>query len=447
MQALPGPRLPAVVQTLCYGFRPVPFLEWCHRRYGDAFTVRLPGNGPMVVLADPAAIHDTMALDAEDFTVSGAAAFLEPFLGSRTLLLLDGDRHREERRLLVRALHGETMSEYGRHMAEATLREMATWPRDRPFALHPRLQAITLDVIVKLLLGVDDEAGHDELIGLLRPWIRQDARSVVLLWEPMRRDFGGHGPWVSFAAQRRAVHEWIDRHISTRRGDPNLADRTDVLSRLLAHGDLEPAALRDQLVTMILAGHDTSATALAWAFVLILRHRHVLDRLVVELDAGEDGYLDAVVKEVLRLTPVVIEVGRTLTHDATLGGTVVPAGATAVPSILLAQRRADRYSEPHAFRPERFVDAAADPHAWLPFGGGVRRCIGAAFATLEIKTVLRTVLSDVELRAIGRMEKPRRRAVTMIPSRGARVVMVGARHRPSRLAQREHQEAEHHRVP
>lgn len=419
--------LPVWLQTLGYGLRPVAFLEWCQRRYGDAFVVRLPGDATAVVLADPGAIRDVMALSADDFSVATGAQFLEPFLGAQSLLLLDGERHSRERKLLAQALHGGSMSSYAEQMADATRSDMETWPTGRAFSLHPHLQTITLDVIVRLIVGVDDRAGHDELIGLLGPWTRQDARSVMLLWEPLRRDFRGRGPWASFVRQRQAVHDWLDRHIEVRRADRDLTARTDMLSRLLAYGGEDAGSVRDQVMTMLLAGHDTSATALAWAFALLLRHPAALDRLVAEIEAGDERYLDAVVKEVLRVTPVVLETGRTLIREITAGGTRIPAGATAVPSILLAQQREDRYPEPKAFRPDRFLDSPTDPHCWLPFGGGIRRCIGAPFATLEIKTVLLTVLSSVELRAVGPMEKPRRRAVTMIPSRGCRVAVIGQR--------------------
>jgi cytochrome P450 len=266
------------------------------------------------------------------------------------------------------------------------------------------------------------------MISALRPWLEQGS-SLVLLYEPLRRELCGRGPWGRFVASRRRIDALLDAHIAARRRDPAISERTDVLSRLLvADARLDDLSVRDELMTMLAAGHDTSATALAWAFSLLLRHPAELRRLVAEIDAGEsDEYLDAVVKEALRLTPVVLEVGRTLTHDAVIDGTTIPAGAGAVANILLAQRDPDRYPEPHAFRPERFLNQPADPHSFLPFGGGIRRCIGAAFAILEIKTVLRTVLSEVELRAVGRMDKPRRRAVTMIPSHGTRVVVTASR--------------------
>jgi cytochrome P450 len=417
------------LQTLAYGVRPVEFVEWCHRRHGDVFAIRLPGKRSMVVFADPRAIGEVMALRPEDFTTSVAAPFLAPILGEDSILLLDGERHKAERKALVDGLHAGGMSEYAEAMAEATLSGLATWPVGEPFALHSYLQAITLEVIARLIMGVDDEAGREELLGVLRPWLALDNESVAILWEPLRRNFGGHGPWARFVEKTQALDEVLYRLIARRRQDPALGERRDLLSIVLAHAsNLDEMSLRDQLLTMLAAGHDTSATALAWAFILILRHPDVLKRLVAEVDAGDDTYLDAVVKEVLRLRPVILECARALTSDMEINGTMLRTGTVATGSILLAQRRPDIYEEPGAFRPERFLGRPADPHTWLPFGGGVRRCIGAAFATLEIKTVLRTVLSTVELDAVGPMEKPRRRAVTMIPSRGARVVVHRFRH-------------------
>ena len=425
---LPTPALPVWVQTLLYGLRPVPFFEWCHRRFGDVFVVRLPGNGAEVVLADPQAIKEVMALEADDFTAAAIAPILEPFLGPRSLLLLDGERHRAERRAMAHSLHGSSVATHEQVMTAATTRELESWPVGRPFALHPRLQAITLEVIAELVFGADEVQARAQLVHALRPWLDQGG-SVTLLYEPLRRELRGLSPWGRFVATRRRIDEILDDHIATRRHDPHLGDRHDVLSRLLlAEHQLDDMSIRDQLMTMLAAGHDTSATALSWAFALLLRHPEALERLVAEIDAGEeDEYLDAVVKETLRLTPVVLQIGRTLTHDVVINGSTIPAGFAASPSVLLAQRDPTRYPDPRSFRPERFLGRPADPHSFLPFGGGLRRCIGAAFATLEIKTVLRTVLASVQLRPVGRMEKPRRRAVTMVPSRRCRVVMVGRR--------------------
>jgi cytochrome P450 len=422
--------MPVWVQTLLYGLRQTEFLEWCHRRYGDVFVIRLPGGGSEVVLADPQAIKEVMALDADDFAAAAIAPILEPFLGPRSLLLLDGEQHRVQRRAMVHSLHGAAMSEYVTVMIDATERSIESWPIGGSFPLLPRLQAITLDVIAQVIFGADEPAGRAEIIRALRPWLDQ-GRSALLLVEPLRHELGGHGPWGRFVAQRLVIDDVLGRLIAARRIDKRLDDRTDALSRLLlAEEDLDDMCIRDQLMTMLAAGHDTSATALAWAFCHLLRHPQALTRAVTEIDSGgNDTYLDAAVKETLRLTPVVLEVGRTLTHPTMINGTLIPAGFAASPSALLAQRDPQTYEEPLEFCPERFLGRPADPHTWLPFGGGIRRCIGAQFATTEIKTVLRTVLATTELQPVGRMERPRRRAVTMIPSRGARVRLVSRRTR------------------
>jgi cytochrome P450 len=424
---VPGPRLPVAVQTALFGLRPVPFMTWCHRRNGDVFRIRLVGGETVVVLADPVDIKAVFSLDAEGFSAAGNAPMLEPFLGPRSLLLLDGRSHRRHRRLMVRSLHGDAMTTYRDVIVEATLRDMAMWPTGRPFALHPHLQAITLDVIMRLVFGIDDGDALEELRVVLRRWLAQ-AGSFLVLMPPLRRELGGLSPWAQFMRKRGKVHELLVDHIARRRLEPGLAERHDVLSLLLEGRDeagngLSDEELLDELVTMLAAGHDTTATALAWAFDLLLHEPAVLERLRDDLTAGEGRYLDATIKEVMRLRPVVPDVGRRLTEPLELTSYTLPAGITASPSILLAQRRAESYPDPAAFRPERFLDGRPDPLRWLPFGGGIRRCIGAGLATLEIEVVLRTVLAGADLRpARRRLERPRRRAVTLTPSRGTRVM-------------------------
>ncbi len=381
-------------------------MTWCQRRYGDVFTVKLVGLNSMVVLADPVDIKTVFGLDAEAFTAAGNAPMLEPFLGSRSLLLLDGERHRRDRRMMVRSLHGDTMTTYRDVMAAATRRDMATWPIGRPFALHPHLQAITLDIIMRLAFGIDDGDKLEELTAALRRWLAQ-ASSYLVLIPPLRRQLGGLSPWGQFVRKRSKVHALLVDLIQQRRLEPGLAERHDVLSLLLEARDeggngLDDAELLDELLTMLAAGHDTTATALAWAFDLLLHEPEVLERLRHDLTAGEGHYLDATIKEVLRLRPVVQEVGRRLTEPLEVTGCTLPAGITASPSILLAQRRAESYPDPADFRPERFLDGRPDPLPWLPFGGGIRRCIGAGLATLEMEVVLRTVLAGADLRPARR---------------------------------------------
>ena len=408
-------QLPMPIQTLLYGLRPIEYMSWCQRRYGDVFTVRLP-VASMTVLADPAAIREVFGLDADGFRTSSAAPMLAPFVGQRSLLLLDGDHHRDERKLMVQALHGDAMGAYAEAMVDSTRRDLATWPVGTPFALHPRTQAITLDVILRLVFGADDPAKLAEFKAVLQPWLKQ-AGSLLVLAPFLRHELGGCSPWGRFAESRRRFDALLDVHIQERRADPHLGSRTDALSLLVPH--LDDTALRDELLTMLAAGHDTSATALAWAFDLLLHHPDSLERV----RSDDEEYLEAVVRETLRLRPVILEIGRTLTHDTVIGGVCYPAGVDVTASIVLAQRRVDRYEYPLLFRPERFIGRPADPSTWLPFGGGIRRCIGAAFAMMEIKTVLRTVLSETQLKpASPKLERPKRRAVTMVPARGVRVI-------------------------
>ena len=417
------------LQTVLYGLAPVPYLSWRARREGEGFVLRLP-LGEMTVFSEPDAIKDIMGLRADQFRTADTAPFLEPFVGRRSLLMLDSEAHRTERSVMVQSLRGETMSSYEPVMVAAAERDMATWPRNRAFALHPRMQAITLDVMLRVVLGADEREVHEQFTAALRPWLHQ-AGSLLVLVPALRHELGGLSPWGRLVSHRRRFDELLSSHIHRLRADPHLANRTDVLSRLLPH--LDDEALHDEVLTMLAAGHDTSATALSWAFDFLLHHPAALARARAgnAIDGGDD-YLDAVVKETLRLRPPVLDVGRTLTRDAVIGGHRLAAGTAATASILLAQRRSDRYEAPLEFRPERFLGQPADPHTWLAFGGGVRRCIGAALATMEVKAVLRTVLDGVDLQPARRqLERPRRRAVTMIPARGTRVRAAGMICQPS----------------
>lgn len=401
---------------MLYGLRTVAYLEWCHRRYGDTFSIRLPGS-TFVVLADPAAIRTVYELDTEAYAVAANAPFLSPFVGDHSVLLRDGDAHRRARRRLIAAFHGETSTAWAQAMTDITVRHVAEWPLGTPFSLLPRFQTITLDMIKHLVLGATDRDDADQLSAALQPWLTQ-AGSVTVLAPLFRRRLFGLTPWARFVEQRRRVDASLDRLIATRRADPSLADRTDVLSALLRIDELDDAELRDTLLTMLAAGHDTTASSLAWAFDLLLRDRSRYARL------GDDDYLDAVVKEVLRVRPVVEMVGRPLSRPIVIGDYQLPAGVTAAPSVLLAHRRPESYENPRAFRPERFLGRRPDPVCWLPFGGGVRRCLGANFATLELRTVIRTVWERTDLRPVGAPARPERRAVTLIPRRGSKALLA-----------------------
>ena len=428
----PGPPLPMPVQTVLWGACNGPFMRWCQRRYGDMFTIRLPkaaGSGTSVIVVDSAAVREVFALPADCFAAAELAPILEPFLGARSVLLLDGDRHRRERRLITRGLHGEAMSTYAEWIEEITEQDMAAWPTGHAFAVWAHMQTITLTVMMRAVFGV---APGPELDRIREPVHRliSDRGSVLILNPAWRKDFGRRSPWGRFVRLRADVHAMVEGEIAQRRQAHDLESRVDIMSMLIQARDddgtsLNDLELRDELMTMLFAGHETSATALAWAFDLLVHHPHALERLNVTLDDGDETYLDAVVKEVLRLRPVIPDVGRVLTRPASIGGRMLPAGVSVGPNLALLHRRPDLYPEPLAFRPERFLGQSAESPHWIPFGGGIRRCLGAPFATMEIQTVLRTVLRGMRLTpGSNRLARPRRRAVTLTPHNGAPVIAV-----------------------
>jgi cytochrome P450 len=332
-----------------------------------------------------------------------------------------------QRKLLLPAFHGESVRRYVEVMTQATAAEVERWPLGEPFPLRPRMQVITLEVILRAVFGVRDDQRRQQF----RERIPQLADATSLLnWLPfMDLDFGRRSPAARFRRALARVDELVFTEIAERRGagEPDGRERDDVLSLLLAarHEDGSPMTdreLRDELVTLLTAGHETTATGLSWAFERLLRTPRVHERLLASLD--DDEYVDAVVKETLRVRPVVADVVRTLTRDTEVGGYLLPAGTMVVPAIAAVHARPDLWPEPHEFRPERFLDGHADSYAWIPFGGGVRRCIGASFAQVEMRTVLREVLRRVRLRAPSRRpERPRVVHVTAVPARGARVIV------------------------
>jgi len=310
-----------------------------------------------------------------------------------------------------------------------TREEMAHWPRGTAFELHPRMQAIALEVILRAVIGVEDPARLAQLRDLLP---RLGELNIVLLLSWSWPRLNGFGPWRKYERLRHRIDEVLYDEIARRRGAPDLERREDILSLLIRGSeDEDPMTdeeLRDQLITLLLAGHETTATGLAWAFERLLRHPQALLRLEQEIASGEDAYLDAVVKETLRVRPVIFDVARKLKAPAEVAGYTLPAGVTVMPAVGIVQRSRERWTGPREFRPERFLEGQPEPYTWIPFGGGTRRCLGAAFATVEMKTVLRTVLSELELRADRpQPERARMRHITLVPSRGARAIAAARR--------------------
>jgi cytochrome P450 family 135 len=406
---------------------PYAWMAKRRERYGDVFSSHFPFFGRVVYVADPALVKEVFAGSASVFHAGEAnKTVLGDALGDNSLLTLDERRHMSQRKLLLPPFHGAAVRRYVDVMAEATAREVERWPVGRPFALRPHMQAITLEVILRAVFGVRD----GERMDLFRERIpRLGNLSSVLDWLPfMQRDLGGITPAARFRKALAAVDELIYAEIAERRSDGSAAERDDVLTLLLSarHDDGAPMTdveLRDQLMTLLTAGHETTATGLSWAFERLLRTPAAMGRLLDSLE--DDDYLDAVVKETLRVRPVIVDVARQLTEDTDVAGWRLPAGTMVLPAIAAIHARADLYPAPEQFRPERFISEGAESYAWIPFGGGVRRCIGASFAQVEMRVVLREVLRRVRLRADSpRAERPQVRHVTVVPSRGARVVVT-----------------------
>ena len=408
-------------------------MQECREKYGDSFSVKfLSFERPMVMISDPVAIKALYTERAHGLP-PGRDIILKPILGERSLLILEGDDHLAHRRLMLPPFHGERMRSYGPILEEIVDAEIDSWPLGDEFAIHPRMQSITLEAILRVVFGVAEGPRLERLRVVLTNVLEETASPFSQLIGLATRRFGGRGPWAKFEAQLNAVDELLYAEIAERRAAEDFEQREDILSMMMQArfedgAEMSDTDLRDQLMTLLLAGHETTATALAWTFDLLLRHPAQLTRLRDSLEAGEDDYLRATISESLRLRPVVPLAGRRLNKELTADGLTLPAGTDVTPAIWLAHTRADVYPEPFAFRPERFLEDAPDTYAWIPFGGGIRRCIGAAFAEFEMRIVLREVLTRCELRkASPAPEKIGRRNITLSPKDGTPVV-VTARH-------------------
>ncbi|HLM51411.1 MAG TPA: cytochrome P450 [Solirubrobacteraceae bacterium] len=429
----PRPNLSKLDMSFGFLLWPTRFFDACRRDCGDYFTLQPDRDRTLVVTADPVAVKQVFTGDPDLLHAGEGNVVLAPILGPGSTLLLDGAEHLRHRRLLLPPFHGERMRTYGDVMAEVAARHVARWPRGRRFPVLPSMQAITLEVIVRAVFGVDDRERARPLGPRLRAVLDSVAtrRNVLLLALAANR-YGRRSPWTRFAEVRAAADELLYEEIRARRaaGDAG-SDGEDVFSLLLAARDehgrpLTDDELRDELMTLLVAGHETTATAMAWTLERVARHPAVLERLVAEQREGGSEYLDAVIKEALRLRPVVPAVARRLQAPMTFGPWALPAGVHIAPSIYLLHRREDLYPEPAAFRPERFLgDAAPGTYEWIPFGGGVRRCLGASFALLEMRVVLGTVLRSIRIRPTPRRrpESVVRRAITFAPARGARLAV------------------------
>jgi cytochrome P450 len=394
------------------------------RRYGPLFRTNDAIAGELIHVADRELIEQMFRWKPAQYNVGEPRQIMEPVTGPSSILLLDGQRHMRMRKLMLPPFHGEAIAHYAELIEEITEREIGRWRPGDTIRTRTVAQAITMEVIIRAVFGITDPERVAELKGVLP---RLSAINPVLALEAARRDLGRLSPWGRFVRDRDRADRMLYEEIGRRRreADAGAAPR-DILGLLLAARDedgepLTDAELRDELITLLLAGHETTASSIGWAFERLLRTPHALERLTAEAKAGEaSDYMDAVIKETLRLRPVVSEVFRAPTEPTELGGYLIEPGAQVAASILLVQYDPELYPpDPLAFRPERFLDGAPEPYTWIPFGGGVRRCLGAAFAQLEMKVVIATILSRARLRAPrARDEKARFRGVTLLPGRG-----------------------------
>jgi cytochrome P450 len=424
----PGPSEPPLIQTMRWLSRPVSFMESCRRRYGANFSVRfLSFQNPTVMLSDPQAIR-ALYTEHKHGLPPGRSVALLPVMGAGSVLLLEGAEHMERRKLMLPAFHGERMRSYEGIMREVAEREIESWPQGEPFAVHPRMQAVTLEVILRAVFGVSDTPRAQRLRELLPGLLGQSASTGLQFRVLLSSRLGRGDPLADLRTLTRDIDDVLLAEIAERRLDPALAEREDILSLLMSArmedgGAMSDRELRDQLVTLLLAGHETTATALAWTLDLLLRNPAQLKRLQAEVDEGSsEEYLRAVISESLRLRPVVPLAGRRLAVDLDAGDLHLPAGTDVTPAIWLAHTNAEVYPEPYAFRPERFLEDPPSTYAWVPFGGGVRRCLGASFAEFEMRVMLETVLRMRVLEPVGaKPERVARRNVTFSPRNGTRV--------------------------
>ena len=424
--------MPSRMQAVGWALRPLPFMERCRERYGDLFTLRVRGR-PWVFLSDPADVGKVLTITPELVRAGAAEAnpLLEPLLGPRSVMLLDEPEHMTHRKFILPSFHGARMRGYGEMMVEVAREEIARWPIGEPLALWPRMQSISNEVVMRAVFGRTEGEHMERLRVLLRhltDWLNDSTR---LTWVSV---FGSG--WLARNAQFReamaSVEAALMEEVRRRRAAPRRAEDEGILSLLEEAYDengtpMTDQELRDELITLLSDG--PTATSLAWAFERLLRHPDKLARLREEALAGEeDAYADAVVKEILRLCPAVPLVMRKLVQPMELGDYTIAAGTTVAPCIYLVHHREDIYPHPYSFMPERFLDRTPDTYTWIPFGSGVRRCVAASFAQLEMRLVMHTVLQEVELSAVGSdSERPARSSVAFAPGDQARVVVTRRR--------------------
>jgi cytochrome P450 len=439
----PGPRAPAIVQLVATWTRPVGSLQRLRRRYGNRFTIRLPLQPPLVMVGDPDAIKEIFTAPPDVLHPGEGARILQPVVGGNSVILLDEAPHLEQRKLLLPAFHGEKMQRLTGLMRELAEREIASWPTDRRVALHPRLQRLTLEIVLRSVFGLEQGQRLDDLRDLLTRLLAFSETPLSLL-PAVQRVLSRFAPFREFADLLALTDRSIFDLIEERRAEVS-EDRDDVLAMLLQarHEDNSPMGereLRDELMTALVAGHETTASQLAWTIARLAREPRVVALLREEFNAGQsEDYLTATIYEVMRINPVLPNAEpRLTTRRVKIGGFDYPPGVALLASAFLVHHDPAIYPDPYAFRPDRFLGAQPGTYTWIPFGGGRRRCLGASFALQEMKIVLRAAVERFEVAASrARPERTRRRSITLSPARGATVVLRARAPRPLAAAPRE----------
>jgi cytochrome P450 len=418
-----------VLQTLVWALAPTWLMDRCRRRLGEAFTLTFSPSGlKLVLISDPEAVKTVFTAPPEVAPSGAGNSPVASVMGPSSVIVLTGPEHMRQRKLLLPPFHGERMREYEEVIVQATRRDMADWPLGRPMRLQEHTRAITLEVILRAVFGVEAErmgALKEAIAGLLKPMNPLAIVLIALRRPTLDRPTGAIGRALDH------LDTVIYEELARRRAQTDLAERTDILSLLMQARDedgqpMSDSELRDELVTLLLAGHETTSTSVAWAVERLVRHPDKLRRLQEEIESGGEQYMTAVINETLRVRPVVPIVARVLKEELQVGSYMLPTGTRVVPSIYLTNRNPRVYEHAEEFRPERFLEDGPETFSWIPFGGGIRRCIGASFAQLEMRLILRTMLSELQPSVPdGRWrngEWVRRRAITLVPAAGARVV-------------------------
>ncbi|MBD2250725.1 cytochrome P450 [Nostoc parmelioides] len=446
MELPDSPKIPKFMQLVRWIYQPLQLMEASAKAHGDCFTLWLTNKRPLVFLSNPQAIQELFTTPLEQLDARGTAQILQPLVGENSLLLLSGETHQRQRKLLTPPFHGDRMRAYGDIITNITKEVISNWQLGKPFSVRDSMQEITLRVILQAVFGLREGERYTQLQKRLCDILDLSGsalRSTLSFLPALQIDLGSWSPWGYFLRQRAAIDQLLYAEIQDRRDHPD-PSRTDILSLMMAARDengeaMTDVELRDELMTLLVAGHETTASALTWALYWIHKLPQVREKLLAELDNfGDNGdvneitrlpYLTAVCQETLRIYPIVmVTIPRITKTNLEIGGHQFAPGTMLVGCIYLMHRRPDLYPQPQEFKPERFLEKQYSLYEYLPFGGSNRRCVGMAFALYEMKLILATVLANVDLALVDNYPvKPTRRGVTLAPS-GGKWLIATAQH-------------------